>query len=148
MSQDTVLATFCRAFEKLDKGCTKSLKNLYTEDVEFTDPLHHIEGRDPLMRYYEDMLANVQTCRFEVTQRLREGDEAFIAWTLHLAHPRLARGHLLRISGCSQLTFRDDRVCRHRDHFDAGAMLYEHVPLLGMMIRWLKRRVNPARHSR
>ena len=148
MSQDTALATFCRVFEKLDKKCTRSLENLYTEDVEFTDPLHHIEGRAPLMRYYEDMLANVQTCRFEVTQRFREGDDALLVWTLHLAHPRLARGRTVCISGCSQLTFRGDRICRHRDHFDAGAMLYEHVPLLGTMIRWLKRRVDPARHSR
>ncbi|MGO1343160.1 nuclear transport factor 2 family protein [Chromohalobacter japonicus] len=148
MSQDNALATFCHVFEKLDKECTESLKNLYTDDVTFTDPLHHIEGREVLMRYYADMLANVQTCRFEVMHRQREGDDAFVAWTLHLTHPRLARGRPLRVVGCSQLTFRGDRVCRHRDYFDAGAMLYEHLPLLGAVIRWLKRRVDPASHLR
>lgn len=148
MSQDTALGTFCHVFEKLDKSCTESLKNLYTDDIAFTDPLHHIEGREVLMRYYADMLANVQACRFEVTHRQREGDDAFVAWTLHLTHPRLARGRPLRIAGCSQLTFRGDRVCRHRDYFDAGAMLYEHLPLLGAVIRWLKQRVDPASQSR
>ncbi|MCI0511092.1 SnoaL-like protein [Chromohalobacter marismortui] len=148
MRQDTPLATFCHAFEKLDKRCTKTLENLYTDDIEFTDPLHHIEGRDTLMRYYADMLANVQTCHFEVTHRVQEGDTAFVAWTLHLTHPRLARGTPLRITGCSQLAFRGDRICRHRDYFDAGAMLYEHLPLLGRVIRWLKRRVDPTSHSR
>ena len=28
-----------------------------------------------------------------------------------------------------------------RDYFDAGALLYQHVPLLGAAIRWLQRRL-------
>ncbi len=34
-----------------------------------------------------------------------------------------------------------DKVYRHRDYFDAGAMLYEHLPVLGRVVSWLKRRV-------
>ena len=34
-----------------------------------------------------------------------------------------------------------ERVYRHRDYFDAGALLYEHLPLLGSVIAWLKRRL-------
>jgi hypothetical protein len=32
-------------------------------------------------------------------------------------------------------------VVRHRDYFDAGALLYQHVPVVGSMIRWLHRRI-------
>ena len=35
----------------------------------------------------------------------------------------------------------DGKVERHRDYFDAGALLYQHVPLLGSAIRWLQRRL-------
>ena len=27
------------------------------------------------------------------------------------------------------------------DYFDAGALLYEHVPVLGRIVSWLKRRM-------
>jgi hypothetical protein len=32
-------------------------------------------------------------------------------------------------------------VYLHRDYFDAGALLYEHLPVLGTLIGWLKRRL-------
>ncbi|BBI47777.1 hypothetical protein HORIV_01980 [Vreelandella olivaria] len=57
-------------------------------------------------------------------------------------HPRLAGGKPVEVEGCSALTFADDgRVQRHRDYFDAGAMLYEQLPLMGSAIRWLKKRL-------
>jgi len=34
-----------------------------------------------------------------------------------------------------------DKVYRHRDYFDAGAMLYEHLPVVGRVVSWLKRRI-------
>jgi hypothetical protein len=38
------------------------------------------------------------------------------------------------------------RIERHRDYWDVAEELYEKLPLLGALMRWLKRRVNaPAR---
>ena len=59
---------------------------------------------------------------------------------MHTSHPRLAGGQLIEVEGCSFLLWRD-RVYRHRDYFDAGALLYEHLPVLGRVIAWLKRRM-------
>ncbi|HCW90926.1 MAG TPA: transcriptional regulator, partial [Marinobacter sp.] len=30
------------------------------------------------------------------------------------------------------------RIGYHRDYFDAGQLLYENVPVLGRMIRWIR----------
>ena len=144
MTTDAALETFCAAFNKLDNTCTVKLYEVYTEDVVFSDPLHRIEGRDALERYFQALYANVTACRFTFHDRLRQEREACVTWTLHLAHPRLAGGHPVSIDGCSRLTFAADdaqRVCRHRDYFDVGAMLYEQLPLLGPTVRWLKPRV-------
>nr|CDQ37541.1 Ketosteroid isomerase-related protein [Virgibacillus halodenitrificans] len=147
MRQDPTLETFCQTFKKLDKTCTKSLENLYTEDVSFTDPLHHIEGRGALLHYYTEMLANVTECRFDTGHYQREGDEACVDWVMHVTHPRLAGGRGVEVAGCSRLTFRDERICQQRDYFDAGAMLYEHLPVFGTLIRWLKRHMRPSSSS-
>jgi hypothetical protein len=33
------------------------------------------------------------------------------------------------------------KVRYHRDYFDLGAMLYEHLPLLGSLVKTIKRRL-------
>ena len=60
--------------------------------------------------------------------------------TMHFRHPRLRGGAPISVDGCSHLLWRD-KVYQHRDYFDAGAMLYEHLPLMGGVIAWLKRRL-------
>jgi len=57
-------------------------------------------------------------------------------------HPRLKGGKPISLEGCSLLRWNlDGKVERHRDYFDAGALLYQHVPLMGGAIRWLRRRL-------
>jgi len=37
--------------------------------------------------------------------------------------------------------WQDNRVIRHHDLFDAGAMLYEHLPVMGWAIHKVKERL-------
>lgn len=143
MSQDKALEDFCAFFNKLDNTCTEKLYEVYTDDVIFNDPLHHVEGRPALSRYFAAMYENVERCQFVYHTRQRQGSQAFVTWTMTFVHPKLAGGRTVKVEGCSALTFADDgRVSRHRDYFDAGAMLYEHLPVLGRVIRWLKHRLD------
>lgn len=143
MPNEDALANFCAFFNKLDKTYTKNLHEVYTEEVVFNDPLHHIEGRDALTRYFAAMYENVERCQFTYHTQQQQGYQAFVTWTMTFEHARLARGKPIRVEGCSALTLADDgRVTRHHDYFDAGAMLYEHLPLMGQAIRWLKHRLN------
>jgi hypothetical protein len=34
-----------------------------------------------------------------------------------------------------------EKIIRQRDYYDAGQMIYEHLPLLGWVVRGIKRRV-------
>jgi hypothetical protein len=34
-----------------------------------------------------------------------------------------------------------EKIIFHRDYFDAGAMLYEQIPLLGRVIKWVKQKI-------
>ena len=52
----------------------------------------------------------------------------------------LRGGAPISVDGCSHLLWWD-KVYQHRDYFDACAMLYEHLPLMGGVIAWLKRRL-------
>ncbi|WP_416138273.1 nuclear transport factor 2 family protein [Halomonas sp. HK25] len=140
---DERLEAFCAFFNKLDKSCTTELYRFYTPDVLFIDPLHRIEGARALEGYFATLYENVTACRFTFHERQISGDQAFTTWTMSLTHPRLDGGREIQVDGCSHLTFAEDgRVVRHRDYFDAGALLYERLPLLGGAIRLVKKRID------
>jgi limonene-1,2-epoxide hydrolase len=144
MHQDPSLANFCAFFNKLDKTCTQKLDEIYTADVIFTDPLHRIEGREALEAYFGTLYENVTSCGFSFHDSQRQGDTAFVTWTMRLVHPRLDSGRTVTVEGCSRLDFANDgsgRVRYHRDYFDVGAMLYERLPVMGTAVKWIKKQL-------
>ncbi|WP_439253985.1 nuclear transport factor 2 family protein [Pseudomonas monteilii] len=137
----TYLQQFVERFTSLDGANLDTLEKLYCEDVTFRDPLHHIQGLPALRAYFEQLYANARDIRYSITSadEVRPG-QGYLRWTLQFYHPRLARGQPITLQGCSCLHWRD-RVHFHQDYFDAGALLYEHLPLMGGAIRWLKGRL-------
>lgn len=135
------LRRFARQFAALDKDHLQYLDALYTDDVHYTDPLHEVQGLRQLHDYFAELYAGVSELRvdFHGFDQIAEG-EGYLRWVMSYRHPRLADGQLIRVDGCSHLLWRD-KVYRHRDYFDAGALLYEHLPALGRAIAWLKRRM-------
>ncbi|MDK1396971.1 nuclear transport factor 2 family protein, partial [Pseudomonas protegens] len=135
------LQRFARDFASLEKHNLQRLDQLYSEDIQFTDPLHEVNGLPRLRHYFAELYANVSELRFDFhgIDTCGEG-QGYLRWTMSYRHPRLRAGQLVRVAGCSHLHWRDDKVYRHRDYFDAGALLYEHLPVLGTVIAWLKRR--------
>ncbi len=136
------LRDFARRFAALDKDSLGRLGELYSDDVLFIDPLHEIRGLTAIQSYFAELYANVQELRFDFHGFDQTGDgEGYLRWSMSYRHPRLAGGRPIRVAGCSHLLWSDGRVYRHRDYFDAGALLYEHLPVLGRVIAWLKRRL-------
>jgi len=139
--QREFLQRFATAFASLNADNLERLGELYTEDVRFQDPLHEIHGLPALQEYFRELYANVAELHFQFYgfDQLHPG-AGYLRWKMSYRHPRLKGGQLIEVEGCSHLLWRD-KVYAHRDYFDAGALLYEHLPLLGRVIRWLKGRL-------
>lgn len=135
-------------FNALGKDTLHLVDELYAADVQFADPFHRIKGREPLRAYYRNMYANIEEIRFDFEGETATMDELVLYWTMTYRHPRLNGGKPVSLPGCSRLQFVVDahsndngKVCLHRDYFDAGALLYEHIPLLGRAVRFVRERV-------
>lgn len=136
------LRDYARRFATLDKDRLHLLGDLYSDDISFADPLHEIHGLANLRSYFSELYANVREVQFEfhAFDQVRDG-KGYLRWTMTFRHPRLKRGELIAVQGCSHLLWTQGKVFQHRDFFDAGAMIYEHLPVMGRVIRWLKRRL-------
>ena len=132
---------FVAAYENRDGLLPASLEAMYTEDVCFEDPAHAIQGRTEFLRYFNQLIADLGDCRFKFHRVICQDNDIFLAWTLFFTHRNLAGGEVIRVEGATLAKTRGGRIYFHRDYFDLGAMLYEHVPLLGPVVSHFKRKL-------
>jgi len=119
-----------------------NMASVYHERVVFEDCFHHIDGLDDLFSYFKSLYENVEAIQFEFHEVCTNQSTAILNWTMTYQHPSLNKGQPIKVEGASKLVVQDDRIISHRDYFDAGNLLYEHIPVLKNVIRFLKRRMS------
>ena len=126
-------------YEALSSTTLHELDALYAAEARFKDPFNEVLGVAAIRRIFEHMFASVDTPRFVVTTRIVDGDQAMLGWNFHL---RL-RGRELVVRGVSHLRFdASAKVVVHRDYWDPAEDLYAHLPLIGSLMRALRRKLS------
>lgn len=145
MSTDTdVRAAVQRAvdfYEGLTPAALEHLAQHYTADARFKDPFNEVRGVAAIRGVFEHMYASLHEPRFVVTQRVIDGQQCFLVWEFRFRFRRFDTQTEQVVRGGSHLVLAPDgRIADHRDYWDAAEELYEKLPLLGGLMRWLKRR--------
>lgn len=138
------LERFASFFSSFDPGRIEGLlPATYAPDVYFNDTLKAIRGSTDLAHYLAESAAAVEACRVVIEDRTRnEHGEYLLRWRMMIRFKRLRRGIDTWTVGVSHLRFaQDGRVAYHQDYWNAADGIYEHVPLLGTLIRAIKRRL-------
>lgn len=129
------------AYQTLGSENLSDVESLYTSDIYFEDPSHAVQGKTSLMTYFSNQFKNLDKCSFKFHSTIVDETDIFMTWTMFLNHPKLHSGDTVRVEGVSYLRTRNGKIYYHRDYFDMGAMLYEHVPLLGRIVQRIKQRL-------
>ncbi len=135
--------TISKFFNAANKDNMKQVcAEFYAADAEFDDPVHKIKGLDQIIKYYEHMYENVTDIKFNFTNHVTQDDKTFADWTMHLKAKGLNGGELVKVEGVSYFVFnKEGKVTYHRDYFDLGAMVYEYIPILGRLVKYVKGRL-------
>jgi ketosteroid isomerase-like protein len=130
------------AFEALKREDLSRLGQLYSDDARFKDPFNEVQGLPAIRGVFDHMFAALDSPRFIVTQAIVQGDQCFLVWDFLFRFRRFS-SELQTVRGGSHLRFAaDGRIELHRDYWDAAEELYEKLPGVGALMRWLKRRAN------
>ena len=136
------LARLVQFYETMSVASLPQLCAIYASDACFKDPFNDVRGHAAILGIFEHMFVQVDQPRFRVTSQVAQGREAFLAWDFEFRMQRFPAVTQC-IRGASHLRFgADGRVLAHRDYWDAAEELYEKLPVLGALMRWLKRAVN------
>lgn len=140
---DLLLKNFKQLYRNFGLHSIDDLGKIYTQDVEFIDPSHHIHGLLGLKRHFRHQAANLNSCRFRYISELQGEDKAFIRWEMDFSHPKINKGKTLVVPGMTEIHF-SRKIFYHHDSFDLGAMVYEHLPVIGSAVKQIKRKLSDA----
>ncbi len=143
LSRDPRVARLTTYFETLTPEAVARLPELYAPGARFKDPFNDVSGVAAIQSIFGAMYRQVDRPRFRITHSLCEGDEAFLTWDFVFSFKGKTPAEQTILGGTHIKFDAEGRVTLHRDYWDAAEELYEKLPVLGSLMRFLKRR---ARH--
>jgi ketosteroid isomerase-like protein len=130
-------------FEALSPADLDHIGVHYTPTAHFKDPFNEVQGLPAIRGVFVHMFEALHEPRFVVTGGFAQGDEAFLTWDFVFRFRRFDVGTPQTVRGATHLLFAPDgRIAQHRDYWDAAEELYEKLPVVGGLMRWLKRRAS------
>ena len=130
-------------FEHLQPADLAQLGRYYADDAHFKDPFNEVQGLAAIEGIFRHMFAALEHPHFVITDRVEQGPQCFLTWEFRFAFRSYAQGVEQTIRGATHLLLTaDGRISEHRDYWDAAEELYEKLPAIGTLMRWLKRRAN------
>ena len=140
-AQRAAAARVVTFFETLTPGSLDNLEALYTPLAYFKDPFNEVRGIAGIRQIFSHMYESLEQPRFVVTGCIVDGDQCFLSWNFKFRFKNFDRATLQTVRGGSHLKFNaEGRVDFHRDYWDAAEELYEKLPVVGSLMRWLKQR--------
>jgi hypothetical protein len=129
-------------FENLNR---KSQRGDYTkffdENSYFEDPFQKVKGIDKIYFIFEDMYAKLYNPRFVIQECISNKDISYIKWKFIYSNDKQSKEN--SFIGISRVEFsKNGKVLKHVDFWDAGANVYEKIPVLGSIIRFIKSKIH------
>jgi steroid delta-isomerase len=111
----------------------------YAVDATFKDPFQEVNGHEAITHIFEKMFTQLDSPSFKVLSVMHEGLEASLLWEFKFAFKRWNQSPQ-SLKGVSWLTFNEaGLITSHIDYWDPAEGIYEKLPLIGSLIRFLKK---------
>ncbi len=132
-----------QVFEALTESSIGELRTIYAPDACFADPFQAVQGVAAIEQVFRHMFATLEQPHFVVTGSVLQGDQCVLLWDFRFRFRTFHTQVDQTVPGASHLRFdAQGRITHHQDYWDAAHGLYQKMPLIGALMRWLRKRVN------
>jgi SnoaL-like domain len=130
-------------FETITPQSIARVAELYAPDATFKDPFNDVRGLPAIERIYSHMFDALNAPRFIVTSQLIDGPACFLIWEFKFYFKNFDKTTEQTVRGGTHLLLdAQGKITAHRDYWDPAEEVYEKLPVVGGVMRWLKRRAN------
>jgi len=142
-TSDARAARVVEFFEQLGPADLPRIGSIYSADARFKDPFNDVQGGPAIQAVFGHMFSALDAPRFVIHDIVAEADQCFLTWDFLFRFRRISPGIDQVVRGSTHLRFAaDGRITLHRDYWDAAEELYEKLPAIGALMRWLRRRAS------
>ena len=129
-------------YESLTRESLVRIGEHYAANAWFKDPFNEACGLEAIRRVFAHMFEQVAEPRFRVLERVVDDEGALLTWEFSFRRGKRA----MLVRGASHLRINHrGKVVYHRDYWDTAEELYAKLPLLGGLMRFLRRRLQAPR---
>ena len=135
------LAAYLRHYTEIQDLPVQDCAAHVSPSVRFIDPFSDFSGSDLLVKLLQKSKDDVRNPSFRILHAwMVEPDrKALIKW--HFTGEVAIIG-LLDVTGMSEIDLDNDGlVCRHQDYWDAGLDVYARIPVLGALIKRIRKKL-------
>lgn len=141
-ARDPRVQRIVERFETLQPADVERMADLYTAEARFKDPFNEVQGVAAIQQIFRHMFVALDDPRFVIRDVVVDGEQCFLSWDFLFRMRRFRQDEQCIRGGTHLRLAADGRITEHRDYWDAAEELYEKLPAIGSLMRWLKRRAN------
>ena len=133
--------TYAQFFEQINKNTSiKEYEKIFDENAEFKDPFHEVKGLDKIFKIFEDMYLKLDNPYFKVTEIVQQDKIAYLKWDFNFSFKGNSKNEFFE--GVSRIEFnKENKVISHIDYWDSASNLYEKIPILSFIIKFIKNKI-------
>jgi limonene-1,2-epoxide hydrolase len=117
-----------------------SVQDLYADDAYFRDGFREVRGVENIEAYFLSTTEAFHECIFDIQDVANSNGNYYFRWIMKLTLKR-DKDNPLEATGMSHIRFNaKGKVVFHQDYWETS-LLYERLPVIGWMIRWVKKQI-------
>lgn len=128
-------------FETLnDRVQVESFQTIYDDSVVFKDPFNDVKGITGVYQVFEHMYKSLDEPRFVIKEYVANENVVYVKWDFIFAFKGEKNEN--SFEGVSRLEINTGgKVVSHVDFWDAAEHMYEKMPFVGSLLRFIKRKI-------
>lgn len=141
LQQDPRIRPFARLYDRLDQGPLPELvAATYADSLYFNDTVVTLRDRKTLLAYLEQTQSRLGDIEFEALGTSAHNGDLYVRWRMRTRFTVLGQDRDVQTIGISHLRFNDQgKIILHQDFWDSMQGFYQHIPLIGGLLQWIKK---------
>jgi hypothetical protein len=122
-----------------EKTAREQTEKVYAPQAFLNDTLKTLHGSPAIRDYFIKTAQGLDSITVTFDDVAVSGNNYYFRWTMETQMKHLARGKTIRTIGITLIRFDPEgRVLLHQDFWDSAQGVWDHVPILGSVIRWIQ----------
>lgn len=141
MNTQSCVQAYADFFEKITADTSLHYyQQFFDDNVYFEDPFQKVFGITKVYAVFQHMYETLYQPTFKVDETLSGEGFSYVHWTFRFQ--RHEKDIVRSFSGVSRVEFNETgAVISHVDYWDAAEHIYEQIPMLGTILRYIKSKV-------